>query len=91
VKSHGRRFFLIAAVGVILFSVAQLIVRNIYIEASIEYAVVSAENDSLYSTRQTMVSRIAELEAPGRLTELGAALDLHPLPLENFVLLEVSE
>ncbi len=86
-----KRFLLIGAAGIVLFSVAQLIVRNIYITASIELAVVSASNDSLKSTQQTLVSRIAELEAPGRLSELGTRLGLTPLPLESFVLLEVSE
>jgi len=91
VNPFAKRFLLIGAVGVVLFSVAQLIVRNIYIKASIELAVVSVSNDSLKSTQQTLVSRIAELESPGRLSELGTELGLTPLPLESFVLLEVSE
>jgi len=91
VNPFVRQFLLIGAVGVIVFSVAQLIVRNVYVTASIELAVVSAANDSLKSTRQTLVSRIAGLEAPGRLCELGTRLGLTPLPLESFVLLEVTE
>ncbi|MCD4706297.1 MAG: hypothetical protein K8S62_01005 [Candidatus Sabulitectum sp.] len=90
-KSHGKRFLLIGAIGVILFSVAQLIVRNFYIMASVELAVACVKNDSLHSTRQALISRIAVLEAPRRLREIGLELELIPLPLESFVLLEVSE
>lgn len=90
-KSHGQRFLLIGAIGVILFSVAQLIVRNFFIMASVEFAVVSAKSDSLHSTRQALVSRIAVLEAPGRLSDIGAELELTPLSLESFILLEVGE
>jgi len=91
VNPFVRQFLIIGAVGVIVFSVAQLVARNIYVTASIELAVVSATNDSLRSTQQTLVSRIAGLEAPGRLCELGTGLGLTPLPLESFVLMEVSE
>lgn len=90
-KYHRRRFLLIGAAGVIVFSVAQLIVRNFYIMASVELAAVSAGSDSLRSTRQALISRIAVLEAPGRLREIGSELELIPLPLENFVLLKAGE
>ncbi len=90
-RSHGRKFLLIGAVGVILFSMAQLIVRNFYIMASVELAIVTVKSDSLRSTRQALLSRIAQLETPGRLSEIGSTLGLVPLPLESFILLEVSE
>lgn len=90
-KSHGGRFLLIGAIGLIVFSVAQLIVRNFYIMASVELAVVSAQSDSLLSTRQALISKIAVLEAPGRLNEIGTRLGLVPLPLESFILVEVSQ
>ena len=90
-RSHGRRFLLICAIGVILFAVAQLVVRNFYIVASVDLAVANVRSDSLHSTRQALISRIAVLEAPGRLSEIGSELDLVPLPLESFLLVEVSE
>ncbi len=90
-KSPGKRFILIAVVGVVVFSVAQLIVRNFYIMASVELATASVEKDSLRSTRQAQLSRIAVLEAPGRLTDIGQELGLEPLPLESFLLLEVDQ
>lgn len=82
---------LIGAIGVILFSVAQLIVHNFYIMASVELAVVSAKSDSLHNTKQELVSKIAVLESPRRLSEIGTELDLMALPLENFVLLEMPK
>lgn len=90
-RSHGRKFLLIGAIGVILFSMAQLIVRNFYIMASIDLATVTVKSDSLRSTRQALLSRIAQLETPSRLSDIGSALGLVPLPLESFILLEVSE
>ena len=89
--THGRRFLLIGAIGVMIFSVAQLTVRNFYIAASVKLAVECARNDSLYRTKQALISRIAELESPEHLDEIGSEIGLIPLPLESFVLLEVSE
>lgn len=82
---------LIGAIGLILFSVAQLISRNFYIMATVDLAVAQAETDSLHRTKQALISRIAELETPRRLSEIGSLLGLKPLPLESFMLLEVSE
>ncbi len=88
--SHKRRFLLIGAIGLIVFSVAQLIVRNFYIEASVKLAVATAESDSLHRAKQALISRIAELETPGRLSLIGKQLGLIPLPLESFILMEVT-
>lgn len=89
-KKHAGRFVLIGLIGLCLFSVAQLIVRNFYIMASVELAVVSGKSDSLRSTRQALISRIAVLESPCRLAEIGSEIGMTPLPLESFILLEVS-
>jgi hypothetical protein len=86
-----RRLLVIASLGLILFAVAQLISRNIYITASVELALAGSESDSLLHSKQTFISRIASLEAPGRLTEIGLKLGLVPMPLESFQLMELTE
>ncbi len=70
--------------------VAQLISRNFFLAASVEYSSETARMDSLGRTRQALISRIAVLESPPRLREVGTALGLSPLPLENFMLMEVG-
>jgi|GEM_PF-1850579 len=84
------RLLVIVSLGLILFSVAQLISRNIYITASVELAVASSISDSLLHSKQALMSRIAGLEAPGRLSQIGLELGLMPMPLESFQLMEVG-
>lgn len=88
---YGKRFLIITAVGLMFVFVAQLISRNFYLAASVEYSSETARQDSLGRTRQALISRIAILESPSRLREVGAALGLSPLPLENFMLMEVEQ
>jgi len=71
--------------------VSQLISRNFFLAASVEFASETAKQDSLGRTRQALISRIAVLESPSRLMEAGTALGLSPLPLESFMLMEVGE
>ncbi len=85
---YWKRFALILAIGVMFVFIAQLVTRNFYVAASVEYTVESARQDSLQRTRQALISRIAALESPPRLREAGGHLGLAPLPLENFMLLE---
>lgn len=87
---YGKRFLIIAAVGLMFVFVAQLISRNFYLASSVEYATESAKLDSLRITRQALISHIAVLESPVRLREAGSALGLSPLPLESFILMEVD-
>jgi hypothetical protein len=88
VTIHARRLLLIAAAGIMSVFVAQLISRNFYLAASVDYAHVTAATDSLSRTRQALVSRIAVLESPPRLREAGEALGLQPMPVESFMLME---
>lgn len=88
---YGKRLLLIVAVGLMFVFIAQLISRNFYLAASVEYASETAKQDSLCITRQALVSRIAVLESPVRLREAGAALGLSPLPLDSFMLMEVEK
>lgn len=87
---YGKRFLIITAVGLMFVFVAQLISRNFFLAASVEYASETARMDSLGRTRQALISRIAVLESPARLREAGTVLGLSPLPLENFMLMEVG-
>lgn len=89
-KLYGRRLVLISAMGVILAFGAQLVSRNFYIGASVDYASETSTGDSLTRTRQALISRIAQLESPVRLREVGDSLGLSPLPVESFILMEVA-
>jgi len=88
--NYGRRLAFIMGVGVMFVFVAQLITRNFYLAASVEYAAVTERHDSLLRSRQTLISGIALLESPARLESLGVELGLSPLPLENFMLMEAE-
>ncbi len=61
---YWKRFALILAIGVMFVFIAQLVTRNFYVAASVEYTVESARQDSLQRTRQALISRIAALESP---------------------------
>lgn len=83
-----RRLLLILGLGLMFVFVAQLISRNFYLAASVEFSAESGIRDSLMRTEQALNSRIAVLESPSRLRSVGTALGLAPLPLESFVLME---
>lgn len=87
---YWKRFVLILGIGTMFVFIAQLVTRNFYVAASVEYTVEAARQDSLQRTRQAFVSRIATLESPPRLREAGTRLGLAPLPLENFMLMEAE-
>lgn len=87
---YGKRFLIITAVGLMFVFAAQLISRNFYLASSVEYSSETARQDSLARTRQALISRIAVLESPSRLMDIGAQMGLSPLPLEHFMLLEVN-
>lgn len=89
--NYWKKLALIFGFGVMFVFIAQLITRNFYIAASVEYASETAKQDSLRRTRQALISGIASLESPARLRELGAQLGLVPLPLESFVLMEAQQ
>ncbi len=86
--SYMKRLVLILGIGVMFVFIAQLVTRNFYVAASVEYTGEQARRDSLQRTRQALTSRIASLESPERLSEAGSRLGLVPLPLEQFMLLE---
>ena len=85
---YWKRLVIILGIGVMFVFIAQLVTRNFYVAASVEYTREEARQDSLQRTRQALTSRIATLESPVRLREAGNRLGLAPLPLENFMLLE---
>ncbi len=87
---YAKRLMLISALGLILAFAAQLVSRNFYIGASVEYASETFTGDSLLRTRQALLSRIAQLESPANLREAGNALGLSPMPVESFMLMEVD-
>ncbi len=89
-NSVVKRLLVILGCFFILFSIAQLIARNIFVAESVQLASATSKSDSLIRTKQGLISRIAELESPVRLSEIGLNMGLEPLPLENFILLEVD-
>ena len=89
-NSLVKRLLIILGCFFVLFSIAQLIARNIFVAESVQLACATSKSDSLIRTKQGLISRIAELESPVRLSEIGLNMGLKPLPLENFVLLEVE-
>jgi len=89
-NSVVKRLLVILGCFFILFSIAQLIARNIFVAESVQLASATSKSDSLIRTKQGLISRIAELESPVRLSEIGLNMGLEPLPLEKFILLEVD-
>ncbi len=89
-NSIVKRLLIILGCFFVLFSIAQLIARNIFVAESVQLASATSKSDSLIRRKQGLISRIAELESPVRLSEIGLNMGLEPLPLENFILLEVE-
>lgn len=89
-KSYLKRLLIVSAAGVVLAFTAQLVSRNFYIAASVELASETDRASDLSRTIQALSSRIARLESPGRLREIGLLLGLQPLPVENFIMAEVD-
>ncbi len=79
------------AAGTFLAFAAQLVSRNFFLTASVELASEADRTAELHRTIQALESRIAYLESPSRLSAIGELLDLHPLPIESFVMAEVAE
>lgn len=83
-----RRILYTIAFMVLVFAAGEVAMHNWSVSLSLEMLALNERIESLHRERQELEAEIASLRSPQRLQEIGSALGLGPLPLENFVLME---